>query len=101
MRYADTYGRYELTPLPGCPNVAVSHGVIIYEEFRGQGRGRIQHEGRLSQARSLGYSYIICTVRSNNHQELKILEKQGWKKLDWFWHADSKDYNIEVWGKTL
>lgn len=101
MRFSGEQGRYNLTPMPGNEDVAISHGVLIYEELRGKGYGKSQHDARLENARKLGYSYVICTVKADNAVEKHILAKKGWTKLGFFTPQYSCDYNIEIWGIQL
>jgi predicted GNAT superfamily acetyltransferase len=100
MRYADEYGFYELNPFPGCNQVVVSNHAFIYALDRGKGNGYKQHQARLAEARRLGYSYIICTVRKENSKEISILEGAGWKTLDHFWNLET-EHDVVIYGKVL
>lgn len=100
MRYSSTKGFYELNNFPGCNQVVVSNHTFIYKEKRGKGYGSIQHKERLAKASSLGYDYIICTVKVNNKIEIEILEKNGWKRLDTFYNTET-DNDIYIYGRKL
>jgi len=100
MRYADEHGFYELNPFPGCNQIIVSNHAFIYPEHRGRGWGTEQHKHRLLQAKYLGYDYMICTVKSDNEREIKILKANGWRQLDRFANIETGNH-IEIWGKQL
>ena len=100
MRYANDFGFYDLTPLPGCPQVIVSTHVFIHPQFRGQGHGKIQHEARLKEMVRLGYDYALCTVRSDNEPQLRILARQSWKALDSFNNTVS-GHHVMIFGRSL
>lgn len=74
----------ELTALPGCSQVVVSHGVFVPTHKRGKGVGKKAHKARLAYIQDLGYDYSLCTVDSSNIAQKKILEVNGWKVLDSF-----------------
>jgi L-amino acid N-acyltransferase YncA len=90
----------EISDMPGCPQVAVSHYVFMKDGKKGEGWGQKAHRDRLSVMRGLGYDHAICTVVNGNAAERHILEKQGWKKVDEF--KSSKTTNlVEIWTKSL
>ena len=73
----------EATPLPGCPDIVVSHGV--YSHYgKGTGVGRVANLLRTRQLRDLGYSAVICTVNAGNSAQLKILRDTGWHETSAF-----------------
>lgn len=67
----------EVTPLPGCADIAVSHAVYCHNGSGGGG-GREAMQQRLLQLKELGYSAVMCTVNAENARQLHILEKEGW-----------------------
>lgn len=72
----------ELTTLPGCSQVVVSHGVYVPKGERGKGLGLEANVARLAYAfGDLGYDYMLCTVRGDNLPQIRIMNKVGWKKL--------------------
>lgn len=98
MRYQHegTYG--EVTTLPGCSQVAVSHSVFRPSCSRGSGRDT---EGMLERLRmmfeDLGYDYVLCTVDASNARQIHMLEKNGWRRLDWF-KSSKTEHTVELWG---
>lgn len=75
----------EIDSLPGCSQVGVSHAVFVPPEDRGRGWGKEANLERLTYMfNELGYDYALCTVDSANLAQVKILEGNGWKKLDEF-----------------
>ena len=84
MRYATLYSAREFTPLPGCNQVVVSHGMFMKPEFRGNGLGKSEQKASLDEMKFLGYDYAICTVRADNDAQKKILLDSGWRQLDSF-----------------
>lgn len=100
MRYASTYGFYELNPFPGCNQIVVSNHSFIPEELRGQGLGQAQHLDRINHMRKLGYDYAICTVKSDNEPQIHILKKAGWKHFDSFMNKETGNF-VEIWGKLI
>jgi RimJ/RimL family protein N-acetyltransferase len=72
----------ELTSLPGCSQVVVSHGVFVPKEHRGKGEGKSANVARLRHIwDELGYDYALCTVESTNVAQLAILTNNGWTRL--------------------
>lgn len=67
----------EASPLPGTPDVVVSHGVYSHNGI-GTGAGRRANRMRLRQLYDLGYSAVMCTVDASNAQQINILRKEGW-----------------------
>ena len=99
MRYGDAFGYYELNEFPGNKNIVISNSAYIYPEWRNQGKGTLQHKMRLVKARELGYTKMICTVAEGNAYEIKILEKNGWKRIDYVHSHEST--NAQMWSIDL
>ncbi len=100
MRFSDQYGFYELNPFPGCNQVCISNHAFIYQEHRGKGRGKKQHEERLKKAIELGYNLIMCTVRADNHIERHILRYYQWQEGVSFLNKETNTY-VMVYTKHL
>jgi L-amino acid N-acyltransferase YncA len=100
MRFANENGYCELNPFPGNSQIVVSNHAFIYPDKRGKGLGNDNHKLRVERARFLGYDYLICTVKSTNSHELKILEKNGFKELDEFLNTNTGNMN-KIFGKPL
>jgi len=101
MRYPDGIGGfYELNPFPGCNQIIISNHSWIPQEQRGKGQGGKVHQFRLKMAENLGYDYILCTVKADNIPQIRILEKNGWKRLDSFDNRETKNL-VFLYGKQL
>lgn len=93
-------GYYELNPFPGCNQLVVSNHSWIPPESRGKGLGDAAHKDRLHQMKALGYNYALCTVKADNVAQIKLLERNGWKKLDGFLNTETENF-VELWGKII
>ncbi len=100
MRFANENGYCELNSFPGNSQIVVSNHAFIYPDKRGKGLGNENHKLRVERSRFLGYDYLICTVKSNNEAELKILKKNGFKELDEFLNTNTGNMN-KIFGKKL
>lgn len=90
----------ELTSLPGCAQIVVSHNVFVPLELRKQGYGTEAHSIRLEIIEDLGYDYAICTVDAENEAERKILQRNNWCLLDTFVSNKSNKY-IYLYGRRI
>lgn len=90
----------ELTSLPGCAQVVVSHNVFIPEPERDTGLGTTAGKERIKLCQELGYNLMLCTCRSTNRAQQSVLLKCGWTQLTEF-HSDYTDRNIQLWSKHL
>lgn len=100
MRYSDEDGFWELNPFPGNNQIVVSNHAFIYPEKRKQGKGTEKNKLRLTQAKFLGYDYILCTVIVTNEPQMKILIKNGFKELDEFDNKETGN-KIKIFGRKL
>jgi hypothetical protein len=86
----------ELTTLPGCSQLVVSHAVFS----RLRGHAVAANEERQNFAKSIGYDYMLCTVDLANGAQLHILERCGWKRLDVF-KSSKTQHNVALYGRNL
>ena len=100
MRFQDKYGFSELHSLPGCNQLVVSTHAFIKKVMRGKGWGRVRNKEQLKRATKLGYDYILCTVVACNTAQIKILENNGWKKLDSFNNKVTEN-EVLLYGRNL
>lgn len=100
MRFSNEFGFWELNNFPGCNQLIVSNHAFIKKEFRGRGIGTKTHELRLQMAKSLGYDAIICTVKSDNIAQKRILDKSNWVKVFSFMNSETENY-IDIYIKDL
>lgn len=97
MRYSIEGVPGELTTLPGCSQVVVSHAVYVPKDRRGQGVGYTSNIKRQRLAfDELGYDAMICTVISTNLPQKKVLEKAGWSCLTRFTSSNT-GHDVELW----
>jgi len=91
----------EIDTLPGCTQVAISHGVFVPIDRRGQGAGKAAQAARLSVLKEgLGYDYAVCTVNLENAAQLSILEDAGWTLLTSF-KSTKNGHDVAIFGRQL
>jgi L-amino acid N-acyltransferase YncA len=100
VRFSNPYGYYELNPLPGCNQIVVSNHVCIYPEFRGQGLGHAQAEERIHNASTLGFDFMLCTVKADNAPQLAVMSKFEWEQLGSFDNTESGN-TVKIFGHDL
>lgn len=100
MRFSTDFGHYELSPFPGSNQIVISTHAFVKKEHRGNGHGKEMAQTRITQARDLGYDYMLCTVRADNEPQLKIMRALGWKQLDKFTSSVS-EVDIYLFGLPL
>lgn len=72
-------GQSTFSPLPGNSDIIVSHGLLIFSEYRGKGLAKIFQELRTFFAKSLKMSKIIATVNIENLPQVFSAKDAGWK----------------------
>lgn len=87
-----------VTPLPGCPDIAVSHRVFRSEGEGGEGKKAATK--RLQQLKKAGFSAVLCTVDSSNVKQIKILHSTGWIFCKRIYNKRTK-HNIDIFTKAL
>jgi hypothetical protein len=98
MRFS-THGVHgEISTLPGCTQVAVSHSVFSTE--RGLGNGKKANKVRQQFMVDHGYDYALCTVDAANEAQRCIMLANGWRHLDTF-HSSKTNHTVLLYGKTL
>lgn len=98
MRYTHNNVHGELTSLPGCSQVVVSHDVFAWP--RGGGNAKEANHARCAYAEYRGYNYTLCTVDLANSVQLHILHECGWRKLDEF-KSTKTGHFVGLFGKAL
>lgn len=98
MRFS-TFGVHgEITTMPGCSQVAISHAVFSRE--RGVGNGTKANDARTAYMKEIGYDYALCTVSSENEHQIAIMRKNGWRLLDTF-TSSKTGHVVGLYGKEL
>lgn len=88
----------EITTMPGCTQVGISHAV--FSRKRGSGMAAEANKKRTDAMYEMGYDYALCTVDAANDAQIAILRKNGWECLDVF--ASTKtNHNVCLYGKAL
>lgn len=72
---------FELYEMPHCCGIMVSCGSCVQRSMRGKGLGGLLNEVRESIGRSLGYTIMLCTDKSDNTPQRKILQKNRWQDI--------------------
>lgn len=94
----DTEYVHSVSAMPGCQDVAVSHG--LWRTRGPSGRGKEAIIARLALMERLGFSAFICTVNTANEKEKECLRYAECKCVFSFY--DSRTGNaVEVWMKQL
>lgn len=99
-RYATPFGAYEITPLPGQPQVVVCHGFMVPEQLRGQGHAHRLKAHQEDMVRAQHHDYALCTVAAGNLAQKRVLGAAGWVKLTEFRNRRSAE-TTELWGRDL
>lgn len=89
----------EVTSLPGCADVAVSHAMFC-QSGKGRGNAAKAARMRLHQMQELGYMAVICTVVEGNVAQEKTLERTGYTKL-MSYKSQRTGNTVWLWGREL
>ena len=87
-----------VTPMPGSPDVAVSHAVFRLEGDGGA--GKLANLIRIGQIKKMGYSAVICIVDLDNTRQREILKANNWLEGPQFLSRRTK-HNCSVWIQQL
>lgn len=91
----------ELTTMPGCSQVGISHAVFVPEAERGKGKATEANKRRLVHMKyDYGYDYALCTVDLSNHAQLVVLAKNKWRQLDSF-TSSKTGHLVGLFGRKL
>lgn len=89
----------EITSLPGCSQVGVSHSLYVPIEKRNQGLATSAAPNRFKFfVEDLGYDYLLCTIDNNNTTQKKILLANGWYQHVIF-KSSKTGHNVALFGK--
>lgn len=94
------YGVFELTTLPGCSQVVVSHDMYLSTKHRGKGLAKEFAEHRYHCARYQNYDAMICTVDTANIPQIKTLEATGWQFANRF-VSSKTGHTVAIYTKVL
>lgn len=97
MRYVIDSVVGEVSSLPGCDQIAVSHSVFLPKDLRGNGLGKSAHKKRLEYLHdTLNYDVVLCTVRHDNEAQKKILLDNNWYFMMRF-RSSKTDNDVSLW----
>lgn len=99
-RFANEFGECNITTVPGCSTLCISHGVQVFPQFRGKGHGKRNMALRLARMKAMGYSHVLCTVRKDNEIEVGMLLNNNWKFLYSFDNPKTSN-RVMLWIKEL
>lgn len=88
----------EITTMPGCTQIGVSHGV--FSRVRGSGMAVEANHERCKAMVEMGYDYAVCTVDVSNTAQVKVLERNGWKFLSAF-KSSKTGHVVSLYGRPL
>lgn len=96
-RYASDFGAFEISPIPGQPQMAHCHGFFVVPEGRGKGIGTQQKLAQMKVIDDELFDFATCTVDAGNAAQKRVLEKTGWHRL--FVFANRRTGGLtELWG---
>ena len=99
QKICGVYG--EIDTLPGCSQVGVSHSVYCPEALRGKGIASEANKRRtVFMKMDYGYDYALCTVDLANLPQIKIMQVNGWRRLDAF-TSSRTGHLVGLFGKGL
>lgn len=90
--------KFGILPMPGCHKIAIFHRVSTEGRLRHKGVGGELLRLRILAAEAIGYRIILCTTRSTNAAEIKLLEINGFVKSSWY-YEDGK--LIYLWERVI
>ena len=92
MRYSCEFGFFEIDSMPNQPLMALCHSFTVYEKNRGKGLGYKLKQYQHDVLEVNGFVSAVCTVRSTNIAEIKILNACGWYEVAKFFDNRNEVY---------
>lgn len=87
-----------VTPMPGSPDLAVSHAVFL--KSGDNGHGKAASKMRMEQIKEMGYSAAICIVNLDNVKQRRILSANSWLEGPQFYNRRTKS-GCSIWVQQL
>lgn len=91
------HGQYSVLPMPNQPAVALCYGFQVHPEHRGKGYGHALKAHQMKTLADLGVSFAICTIKTNNLAQRRILTKAGWVQSSKAFTSSASGKSTEVW----
>lgn len=98
MRFSHGPIHGEISTMPGCSQVAISHGV--FSRQRGSGLATEANGVRIEAMHDMGYDYALCTVDHANEVQIAILERNKWTWLSSF-DSSKTGHHVRLYGRRL
>lgn len=91
------FGRFSVMAMPNQPAVALCYGFEIDPEYRGKGYGHKLKELQMKTLADKGFRFALCTIKSSNNAQRRILTKAGWTPASNAFFSPSTGKFTEVW----
>lgn len=91
------YGHYSVMPMPNQPAVAICYGFEVHPEYRGKGLGHKLKDHQMKTLSDMGARFAICTIKSTNLAQRRILTKAGWVAASKAFLSPTTGRATEVW----
>lgn len=72
---------FELYSMPRCCGILLSCNATVSEGYRNKGLGSLLNKMRKEISTNLGYTILLCTDRSQNEPQRKVLQKNEWEDI--------------------
>lgn len=77
-------GEFQLSPMPGCCAVVISHNSLVKEQYRGTIASQQFREVKTEIAKKAGYTVMIATSKVNDIPASKNMQKSGYRIVSEF-----------------
>ncbi len=92
----DQISRFKLSGLNGCNEICVSSDSYVDPKYRNKGVATRLNSFRKEFAIAAGFSILLCTDRSDNIEQRKLLKRNCWKDIYSFKNKDGNEVNISI-----
>ena len=92
---------FSLTHLPSCPSYIISRYMNVDDKFRKKGIASMLQGIKEVIAASVDANKLMATVADTNKNEISVLKKTGWNKIDTATSSAYGSYPVSVWVKDV
>jgi hypothetical protein len=96
--------RFNLSPMPGCCGVVVSHYARVHDRLQktdfSNSVALLMYRVRMNACRKMKYGHMIATVSETNSFEKPILKELGWIKTGTFRNPKTQNI-VETYSTNL
>ena len=71
---------FHLLAFPGCCGACISFACSVSTLWRNKGLGQLLNKMRIQAAYNAGYTLLVCTDKTANTHQVKLLTANGWVK---------------------